>query len=131
VQNKESQLREQQEREEALALSSVVAANQSFFACLDQHTSEKIDFDLPAEWTAPPAQKRQKIEGVDDDGNDEEEVAPRKVAKLSIPSYRVLRQNLYRPPLERVLADPEECTACSCKPDVGCGPQCHNRLLYM
>jgi hypothetical protein len=129
VQNKEFQLREQHKREEDLALSNVAAANQSFFACLDQHTGDRIDFDLPAEWTTPPAQKRQKIETADDDS--EEEVAPKKVAKLSIPPYRVLRQNLYRPPLQRVLADPEECTACNCKPEVGCGPQCQNRLLYM
>jgi hypothetical protein len=129
VQNKESQLREQQEREEALALSNVAAANKSFFACLEQHTGDVVDFELPADWTAPPPLKRQKMEADDEDG--EEVVVPKKVAKLSIPPYRVLRQNLYRPPLQRVLADPEECTACDCKPEVGCGPRCHNRLLYM
>lgn len=63
----------------------------------------------------------------------EKEDKPPKPPK--IPPYRNLKQNLYRPPLQRPAFNPiEDADECNCDPNKGdgdCGPSCQNRQLYM
>jgi hypothetical protein len=53
------------------------------------------------------------------------------IEKCAVPHYRVLKQNLYRSNIPKEIMSVEDCTPCECSPLHGCGPKCHNRLLYM
>lgn len=130
VQENERRLQEEAERAEKEALDRVSASLNSFFECLNGATFSLQEMKLPDEWiTEPePSLKRMRVEEVDDDSS----IAPKlRVAKFQGPPYRKLRQNLYRPPLQRTLIPAEDCPSCSCKPATGCGLDCHNRSVYM
>ncbi len=65
------------------------------------------DFDLPAEWKS--------ASWLDE-----------------APSFRNLKQNLYRPPLQRPPYNPtDDAPICSCSASDGCGENCHNRNVFM
>jgi hypothetical protein len=72
---------------------------------------ETDDFDLPAEWKKPDAISRTN--------------------NNNIPRFRKLKQNLYRPPLQRPsYNEDEDAPICGC--DIsGCGENCHNRTVFM
>lgn len=48
------------------------------------------------------------------------------------PSFRQLKQNMYRAPLCRPCFDEESILVCDCKvKGTTCGSQCHNRMTYV
>jgi hypothetical protein len=68
------------------------------------------DFDIPEEWK-----------------NNNDEIA-------QYCNFRLLNQNLYKPPLQRSMFDlcsPEDIPHCTCTPETGCDGDCTNRILFM
>lgn len=121
----EAKAREAIAREEAAQIDKIDATLSLVNACIEENMIPE-DFSLPAEWLTERRTKRIHIT-LDDDSDDEsvERASP-------IPKFRRLKQNLYKPPLQRPMVDLEGCTAsCSCKYGTGCGSKCHNRLVYM
>jgi hypothetical protein len=50
---------------------------------------------------------------------------------MLMPSYRSLKQNLYRAPLERPRFDEDDAFVCSCsRLKNGCSFSCQNRMIY-
>lgn len=47
------------------------------------------------------------------------------------PSFRMLKQNMYRHPLQRTVCAPSDVPTCSCVPATGCDENCTNRMLFM
>lgn len=63
---------------------------------------------------------------------EEFELPPRWIERvLQIPPYRNLKQNMYKPPLQRPVQDEDDLISCSCSLDSGgCNGNCQNRLMY-
>jgi hypothetical protein len=50
---------------------------------------------------------------------------------MLVPSYRSLKQNLYRAPLEKPRFDEDDAFVCSCsRLKNGCSFSCQNRMIY-
>ena len=123
---KEAQKRQENENIEKQAVASVDATINNFFVAIDEALNKPKEFSLPNNWIEDLEPKRIKKEKVQ--LNHEVSL---KVRKVAIPPFRSLRQNLYRPPLQRTLLSPQDCQACACKPGSICNQSCQNRLLYM
>lgn len=125
VLEKENLIRKQQELKEEAELLEVKNNIETFYnACNESIPLQCCDFELPTCWTVKPIQKR-KYDRIDESSSDEED------SQQDIPHYRGLKQNLYRAPLQRIVAPIEETPCCDCNPRIGCGVRCQNRLLYM
>jgi len=125
----EARAREAKLREELAAIAKIDETLSVFVAHLDAGLEVQQEaFALPAEWLSDRRPKRVRTNVIDDESEDEESVA----GVTRIPRFRRLKQNLYKPPLQRPSIPLEECTSsCSCKFGTGCGSRCHNRLVYM
>jgi hypothetical protein len=127
----ERRLKQEAERAESHALDDVNKAVASFFGCLNGATCSLTDFELPQEWTRETAPNKHRKATEDSDEEEHSVVRKPDVIKYSGPPFRKLRQNLYKPPLQRSIVPAEDCPSCDCTPSTGCGPQCHNRNVYM
>jgi hypothetical protein len=111
-------IKEQQDEENRLKRNSeahLVIINQFFNFAFPSPMNDDVfdseDFDLPGDWKKPDAISR--------------------VNNSNIPRFRRLKQNLYRPPLQRPsYNEDEDSPICGC--DIsGCGENCHNRTVFM
>ena len=132
VQEKEALQLELRRKQEALELKLVQDNLAALFAGLNDGSHVREDFELPAEFLERDTKRSRRNYNEESDGeggSDTEHVEDDQ--DIPIPRYRVLKQNLYRPPVSRPVASFEDLPTCNCKPEAGCDSSCHNRMLFM
>ena len=124
----EARVLEARAKEEAAAIQAVNDSLKTMFGAHTSNSQDCNDFDIPMEWKAELIQ----VVKAEKSGDCKTVVTKEpRVKSAPIPHYRVLKQNLYKPPMQRPSFSIEDTASCDCKVETGCGYQCHNRMLFM
>ena len=116
-------------------IDSIKKVYEIFHDSLDEYELPSSDkaihfFDIPSVWKPKVKVSNKRLNDDTSHRDSESKQVKRAISLLpTIPSFRKLKQNFYRPPLSRPHFDIDNSPICVCK--VNCDSTCQNRLLFM